>query len=317
MEEKTALMNPTATPALEIRTGNQILDMIMNPAKFDHLQRVAKLFADSNLVGKSFEKNPAACFVGLQLAFQLGVDPMMLFQKIYSPGGGKVAIETQVAIAIANQRGVFKGPIEYVFEGQGDTRQCTAKAVLTANGKEVSETIKWETVVKEGWYEKSGSKWKTMPDKMFKYRSAMWLIRTYCPEILLGLSSTDELEDQNIIDVTPRKEIVDPFVSALTAKPNSLQETAKILTENNQPWENDPNENKTQPCPISDEMVNELVEKAGLHVPAKAKLKENLFNSATGNKAQADWTAEDRAIVAKTLQDLIDRNAAHSAKKGQ
>lgn len=314
MEEKTALI--TQTP-IEISTGNQVLDMMMNPAKFEHLQRVATLFANSGLVGKSFEKNPAACFVGLQLAFQLGVDPMMLFQRIYSPATGKIGIETQVAVAIANQRGVFKGPIEYVFEGQGDTRQCTAKAVLTANGKEVSETIKWETVVKEGWFEKSGSKWKTMPDKMFKYRSAMWLIRTYCPEILLGLSSADELED-NIIDVTPAKANGgNAFADALTFKPGNVTEPAQFPTESIQPGENAPDENKTQSNPVSDEIIAELVEKAGLHVSAKAKLKENLFNNATNGKPQAEWTDEDRSIVAKTLQDLIDRTAAHGAKKGQ
>jgi hypothetical protein len=49
----------------------------------------------------------------------------------------------------------------------------------------------------EGWSTKSGSKWKTMPELMLRYRAAAFLIRTTAPEIGLGLYTTDELKDIN------------------------------------------------------------------------------------------------------------------------
>jgi hypothetical protein len=52
----------------------------------------------------------------------------------------------------------------------------------------------------EGWdiargESKMPSKWTTLPDIMGRYRSAMFLGRLYCPEVLLGLPTDDELHD--------------------------------------------------------------------------------------------------------------------------
>ena len=162
--------------------------------KFEHLQRIAKMFSTSGMVPDMFRNNVAACAVGLQLAHQLQVAPFMLFQKMYIIAG-KPAIEAQLAIAVANQRGVFVDPIEYTFTGENKnrTRTCTASAVLAKGGKKVEMVIDWEVVDGEGWSKKGGSKWLTMPDQMFRYRSAMWLIRTYCPEVLFGMHSVDEV----------------------------------------------------------------------------------------------------------------------------
>jgi hypothetical protein len=44
------------------------------------------------------------------------------------------------------------------------------------------------------------SKWKTMPDMMYRYRAASFLIRTHYPEVTLGLLSREELEEE-VIDV--------------------------------------------------------------------------------------------------------------------
>jgi hypothetical protein len=47
----------------------------------------------------------------------------------------------------------------------------------------------------EGWSTKNGSKWKTMPDLMLRYRSATFLIRCTAPEIGLGLQTAEEIHD--------------------------------------------------------------------------------------------------------------------------
>lgn len=190
-----------------LTTADTTTDLIMNPTLFEQLQRGAKLFASSGLVPAQFKENPAACFVGLQLAQQLGVNPFMLFQRMYSPGGGKIAVEAQVMIAVANQRGVFTGPIEYEFTGKkgGDDWTCTARATLSRSNKQVDLPISWATVKGEGWSPKN-PKWTTMPEQMFRYRTATWLIRTYCPEVIMGLSSVDEIEDiHTATNVTPQK----------------------------------------------------------------------------------------------------------------
>lgn len=185
-------------------TTNFVLDSMLNPTIFEQMQRASNLFSKSGLVPQSFQNNPAACFVGLQLAGAIGCNPFMLFQGLYSIGG-KIGLEAKVAIAIANQKGVFESPITHEFTGEGTTRACTAKAVLAKSKKEVSLTVDWATVEKEGWNKRNGSKWNTIPDQMFRYRSSMWLIRTYAPEVLMGLNSVEEIQDAGIIDITPTK----------------------------------------------------------------------------------------------------------------
>jgi hypothetical protein len=53
----------------------------------------------------------------------------------------------------------------------------------------------------ENWLDKAGSKWKTMPEQMFKYRCAAFFARTYCPEVLNGLQTVEELRDVRGYDV--------------------------------------------------------------------------------------------------------------------
>jgi hypothetical protein len=49
--------------------------------------------------------------------------------------------------------------------------------------------------VREGWYTKSDSKWKTMPEVMLRYRAAAFFGRLYAPEIMLGMHSSEEVVD--------------------------------------------------------------------------------------------------------------------------
>ena len=45
----------------------------------------------------------------------------------------------------------------------------------------------------EGWVNKNGSKWKTMPQVMLRYRAASFFSRMNCPELSNGLYTTDEV----------------------------------------------------------------------------------------------------------------------------
>jgi hypothetical protein len=47
----------------------------------------------------------------------------------------------------------------------------------------------------EGWYDKGGSKWKTLPELMFMYRSASYFSNVHCPETKLGMATVEELRD--------------------------------------------------------------------------------------------------------------------------
>jgi len=58
-----------------------------------------------------------------------------------------------------------------------------------------SAPVTMEMAVAEGWFGKNGSKWKSMPDLMMRYRSAAFFGRIYAPELLMGLPSAEEIAD--------------------------------------------------------------------------------------------------------------------------
>ena len=47
----------------------------------------------------------------------------------------------------------------------------------------------------EGWYDKNGSKWKTMPQMMLRYRAASFFGRMNCPDLMMGMYTREEVEE--------------------------------------------------------------------------------------------------------------------------
>ena len=178
----------------------------LDTTAFNQLFRVANMFAGSSLVPEQYRGKPNDCFIVCQMAFRLKVDPLMLMQKTYVVHG-KPGMESQLLIALANTRGPFTGPIQWKFDGTGNKRQCTAYATHKISKAVCEATVTWDMAEKEGWIKKAGSKWQTIPDLMFQYRSATFLVRLYCPEVAMGFPTVDELDDIDEHDTEPAREV--------------------------------------------------------------------------------------------------------------
>lgn len=169
---------------------------------FNQMWRGAQALSRSDFLPTAFKGKVENCFVGLQMAVRLSIDPMLLMQHMYIVHG-RPGIEAKLAIALVNQRGPFTGPLEWRFEGTGKTLKCTCYATHKVTGRVCEQSITYTMVEAEGWLKPKGkpdgfqmpSKWVTMPEIMFQYRAAMFLARLHCPEVLMGMKTTDELED--------------------------------------------------------------------------------------------------------------------------
>jgi hypothetical protein len=82
---------------------------------------------------------------------------------------------------------------------------------------------------KEGWYDKKGSKWQTMPQLMLTYRAAAFFIRTCAPEISMGLPTSDELEDIGPVNVTDTGSVKD-VVEKVEAETAAAMEQPEVVT---------------------------------------------------------------------------------------
>jgi len=163
--------------------------------RFEAAQRIAKMLATATMIPEHFRNNLGNCLIALNLAERFNADPFMVFQNVYIVHG-KPGLEAKLVIALVNQCGKFT-PLEYDFErdSNGKAMSCTAYATHRETGKVLEQTVTWEMVKAEGWHSKKGSKWLTMPELMFQYRSAAFFARVYCPEVILGMQTVDEIFD--------------------------------------------------------------------------------------------------------------------------
>ncbi|QKU21873.1 recombinase RecT [Acinetobacter lwoffii] len=182
------------------------------------------------------EANPngvSNCIIALNMAQRLGADPMMIMQNLYlvdgrpswssqfiiaainSSGrysplrfditGGDEEVEIPYAVTewIYNQATNKKEPVESNQTARVKNYKCVAWVVEKATGERLESTpITMEMAVKEGWYQKNGSKWQSMPEQMLRYRAASFFGRIYAPDLLMGLRTQEE-EMESIIDITP------------------------------------------------------------------------------------------------------------------
>ena len=177
---------------------------------FETGQRIAKMFAQSNLVPDTFKGDIGGCLIALEMAQRMRANVLQVMQSLYIVHG-KPSFSSAFLIACFNQTKRFT-PIRYEFEGKEGTDAWGCRAVTTdkATGEEFKSTKVTIGMAKaEGWWSKKDrqgretSKWQTMPELMLRYRSATFLIRTTAPEIALGFQTTEE-----VLDITDQSTII-------------------------------------------------------------------------------------------------------------
>jgi hypothetical protein len=187
-----------------------------NSMSFDFMQRQATMLASSALMPKEFSivgiKDPqeraqkvANVIIALEMANRIGASPMMVAQNLYIVHG-KPSWSSTFIIAAINGCGRFSA-MKFEMSGDGEDRTCVAVASERETGERLeSPPVSIAMAKAEGWFSRSGSKWKTMPELMLRYRAATLFGRLYAPEILMGMRSVEELEDiqdANVSDATP------------------------------------------------------------------------------------------------------------------
>lgn len=200
-------------------TSNEVVRIGYDTVQgFELMQRVAKALSKSTIVPKNYQDNISDCMIALNMSQRIKADPLMVMQNLHIIYG-RPSFSASFLIATLNASGRFSS-LQYEFRGTKGKEECRAYAKEIDSGNILyGSWISMDMAKAEGWYDKSGSKWKTMPQQMLMYRSATFFIRAYAPEIMMGMSTTDEIED--IVDV-------DSYKVVESERDNALNE-AEIL----------------------------------------------------------------------------------------
>lgn len=172
-----------------ITLGNNIFS---GSEQFELAQRMCKALSASTVVPKDYQNNIGNCLIALEMANRLKTSPLMVMQNLYIVNG-RPAWSSQYIIAMINSSKKYKTELQFELTGQGEDMQCYAWAEDYAGHKVVGPTITMKMAKAENWVDKNGSKWKTMPEVMMRYRAASFFGRLNCPDMIMGIYSADEI----------------------------------------------------------------------------------------------------------------------------
>lgn len=178
-------------------------------AALEAAQRIGNALCASNMVPEHFrgQQNLANVLYALEMANKTGLSVLSVMQGIYIVQG-KPSWSSQAMIAMVNGCGRFSA-LRFDLKGSGNTLSCTAFATEKATGEVLKgPEVTWAMAEAEGWTKKGGSKWRTMPELMARYRAAAFWARLYVPEMLMGYMTQEEVEDIQVARVSTQVDTV-------------------------------------------------------------------------------------------------------------
>ena len=197
-QPNTAVAPIRSAPEPSIASMPSITAGFTDLSSFELTLRVSKMLSSSTLAPREYQgpNGIANCAIALNMASRIGADPLLVMQNLVVIHG-RPTWSAQFLVATFNSCGRFS-PIRYEFEGKEGTNEwgCRATAIERASGEKLTGPLVTIGLAKqEGWYDRNGSKWKTMPEMMLRYRAAAWFVRTTAPELSMGLQTADEIHD--------------------------------------------------------------------------------------------------------------------------
>lgn len=179
----------------EIQKAEEIKHLSPIQAKWQEAQYLAQ----SSLLPKSFTGQPANVLIALEYANQLSttskmLSPISVMQNLYVVHGN-CGLSSKFMIALANSSGKLDHSIRY-RKTPGENFSVTAYSKI--DGEEISYTVDMAMAKAEGW--DKNPKYRSMPELMLSYRAASFLIRTYIPEVVMGLQTDSDVMDAEARD---------------------------------------------------------------------------------------------------------------------
>jgi hypothetical protein len=215
----------TTTIMAKELTVQEQRELLANPIlaevkKFELQQRMGQMLTASTIVPETYRGNLGNCVIAIDMAQRMNMNPIMVMQNLYIVHGNP-AWSARFMVACVNQCGRFT-PLEYEVVGENPADKAFKCRALAYDRNDVKKErplygtwITWAMVDGEGLSKKSGSKWLTMPEQMFRYRAASYWAKVYAPEISMGFPTRDELADGAIdVDFDDLSETYGPVFKA-------------------------------------------------------------------------------------------------------
>lgn len=183
---------PTTQQLAPSETAQQKGGLFMQVRTMDDAARLCKALATSKMTPDAFKNDHGAILMALNVSQSMGCDLFMVMQNMYAVHG-RMGFTGQFCISALNRCPQYTR-IEYRYLNGKDWQSGIQVVGHRIDGEQDCGTaITPDMVQAEGW--NKNSKWRSMPEQMYKYRAAAFFVRAFCPEALMGFQTVEELRD--------------------------------------------------------------------------------------------------------------------------
>lgn len=151
-------------------------------------------------IPKHLRNNPGGCLAVTIQALEWRMSPIAVANQSYEVSD-KIAYMSQLIHAVVEARAPLKQRLRASYEGEGEDRIC----IITGHFKGEIDPVEYRSPKFGKITPKNSPLWKSDPDQQQFYYSVRAFARRFCPDVLLGIYSEDELPGDQARDVTPDK----------------------------------------------------------------------------------------------------------------
>ena len=192
--------------------------------------QMAKALSESTIVPQTYQKNPSNCLIAIEQAQRMNISPLMVMQNLY-PIQGKPSWSSKFLIASINASRKFDMELQDDETKDKDGKPYSCVAWTMKNGRRIEGMeVNMQMAKDEGWLGKNGSKWKTMPQLMLRYRAASFFSSLNCPELTMGIYTKEEIED-NDFNEYPMEDLQTQVQKDIAENANSQEFEPEEVTE--------------------------------------------------------------------------------------
>ncbi len=184
---------------------------VFNVQALGQLTAFAELMAQSAVtVPKHLAGKPADCMAIVMQAMQWGMNPYAVAQKTHLVNG-VLGYEAQLVNAVISSSSAIVGRFHYEYggdwekiAGKKDGRDELGLFVRVGAVLRGENEITWgENIYLADITTRNSPLWKTAPKQQIAYLAVKYWARLYCPEVILGVYSPDEVEPRTEKEINP------------------------------------------------------------------------------------------------------------------
>lgn len=207
MNNQQIAANPQGNmPVMAMPTAQNsgMMSIFADPHTFTAAMQMADALSKSTIIPRDYQGNPSNCLIAVEISSRMNASPMMVMQHLFVVNG-RPAWSSQWIVAMINQSRKYKTELQYEFgyAPEDGSLSCYAWAIDQQGHRVEGPKITMKMAEAEGWLNKNGSKWKTMPQVMIQYRAASFFGRKNCPDMIMGIYSREEVLDMDLDESAP------------------------------------------------------------------------------------------------------------------